>query len=130
MKNHYIIRREIIVFFFGSEIKFIKSLCKKNFEINKDKVYENIFFGYKSLNKDHNTFFKDIYTIESGTNLTIDLDLNIFKNKYWEPKAHIIENMNAYEAAEGTNYYLTNSFEIIREEILTSFNNKVERKFV
>ena len=58
-------------FFFGSEIKFIKSLCKKKFEINKDKIYENIFFGYKSLNKDNKTFYKDIFTIESGTNITI-----------------------------------------------------------
>ena len=109
-------------FFFGSEIKFIKSLCKKKFEINKDKIYENIFFGYKSLNKDNNTFYKDIFTIESGTNITIDLDLNILKKKYWEPKVHIKKNMNAQEAAEGANHYLTNSLKLrMRSDVPVAF---------
>ena len=105
-----------------SEIKFIKSLCKKKFEINKDKIYENIFFGYKSLNKDNNTFYKDIFTIESGTNITIDLDLNISKKKYWEPKVHIKNNMNAQEAAEGVNHYLTNSLKLrMRSDVPVAF---------
>jgi asparagine synthase (glutamine-hydrolysing) len=109
-------------FFFGSEIKFIKSLCKKKFEINKDKIYENIFFGYKSLNKDDKTFYKDIFTIESGTNITIDLDLNISKKKYWEPQVHINKNMNAQEAAEGTNHYLTNSLKLrMRSDVPIAF---------
>lgn len=109
-------------FFFASEIKFIKSLCKKKFEINKDKIYENIFFGYKSLNKDESTFYKEIYSIENGTNLKIDLNLKIFKNKYWQPKAHIKKNMSAQEAAEGTNYYLTNSLKLrMRSDVPIAF---------
>ena len=109
-------------FLFCSEIKFIKSLCKKKFEINKDKIYENIFFGYKSLNKDNKTFYKDIFTIESGTNITIDLDLNISKKKYWEPKVHIKKNMNAQEAAEGTNHYLTSSLKLrMRSDVPVAF---------
>tara|TARA_B100001057_G_scaffold496579_1_gene598419 strand:- start:908 stop:2749 length:1842 start_codon:yes stop_codon:yes gene_type:complete len=109
-------------FFFASEIKFIKSLCKKKFEINKDKIYENIFFGYKSLNKDESTFYKEIYSIENGTNLKIDLNLRIFKNRYWQPKAHIKKNMNAQEAAEGTNYYLTNSLKLrMRSDVPIAF---------
>ena len=109
-------------FFFASEIKFIKSLCKKKFEINKDKIYENIFFGYKSLNKDESTFYKEIYSIENGTNLKIDLNLKIFKNRYWQPKAHIKKNMNAQEAAEGTNYYLTNSLKLrMRSDVPIAF---------
>ena len=109
-------------FFFGSEIKFIKSLCKKKFEINKDKIYENIFFGYKSLNKDNKTFYKDIFTIESGTNLIIDLDLNILKKKYWEPIVHIKKNMNAEEAAEGTNHHLKNSLKLrMRSDVPVAF---------
>ena len=109
-------------FFFGSEIKFIKSLCRKNYEINKDKIYDNIFSGYKSLNKDNDTFYKDIFAIESSTNVTIDLDLNILKNKYWKPAVNVNNNMNAGEAAEGTRHYLTNSLKLrMRADVPIAF---------
>ena len=85
-------------FFFGSEIKFIKSLCKKNFEINKNQIQKNIFLGYKSLNKSNNTFYKDIVSLESSSNIIIDLDLNLIKKKYWKPKLNIDQNMKIDQA--------------------------------
>ena len=61
-------------FFFGSEIKFVKSLCSYQFKINDNQIYKNLFLGYKSLNKSEETFYKDIYSLRSGTNLILDLD--------------------------------------------------------
>lgn len=76
-------------FFFGSEIKFIKSLSSKHFNINKQKLYNYLFDGYKTMYKDKNTFFKNIYLLENATNLSIDLNFKIRKKKYWKPKFNI-----------------------------------------
>jgi asparagine synthetase B (glutamine-hydrolysing) len=88
-------------FFFGSEIKFIKSLCKKKFKINKNQIQKNIFLGYKSLNKFNSTFYQDIISLECSSNILIDLDLNLIKKKYWKPKLNIDQNMSVSDAVNG-----------------------------
>lgn len=85
-------------FFFGSEIKFIKSLIQKNIKINKDKISSNLFNGYKSIFKNNHTFYKDIYILENATNISIDLNLKFQKNVYWHPKVRINNNINKSEA--------------------------------
>ena len=67
-------------FFFGSEIKFILSLAKNVRLPNKTHLFKNLFLGYKSLGKSNDTFYKDIYSLESGNNLKVDLNckINIF----------------------------------------------------
>ena len=48
-------------FYFGSEIKFIKSLSNEKFEINDDHLLKYLLLGYKSIKKmDDDTFFKKI----------------------------------------------------------------------
>jgi asparagine synthase (glutamine-hydrolysing) len=109
-------------FFFGSEIKFIKSLCKKNFEINKNQVQKNIFLGYKSLNKSNSTFYKDIISLESSSNILIDLDLNLIKKRYWKPKLNIDRNMNIDDAVNGVKKKLTKSLELrMRSDVPIAF---------
>lgn len=81
-------------FFFGSEIKFIKSLCKKKFEVNKNQINKNIFLGYKSLNKTNETFFKDIFLLENSSNLSVNFNLNLEKTRYWKPKLNINKSMS------------------------------------
>ena len=51
-------------FYFGSEIKFIKSLSKNKFKINKRKLIKYLFLGYKSLKKDYDTFFQGIFEFQ------------------------------------------------------------------
>ena len=109
-------------FFFGSEIKFIKSLCKKKFEVNKDQIYKNLFFGYKSLNKSNNTFFKNICLLENSSNISIDINLNIKKTRYWKPKFNIDKFMKSEEAAEGINHYLIKSLNLrMRSDVPIAF---------
>ena len=109
-------------FFFGSEVKFIKSLCKKKFEINKNQIQKNIFLGYKSLNKSNNTFYKDIVSIESSSNILIDLDLNLIKKKYWRPKLNINQNMKIDDAVEGVKNNLIKSLELrMRSDVPIAF---------
>ena len=109
-------------FFFGSEIKFIKSLCKKNFEINKNQIQKNIFLGYKSLNKSNNTFYKDIVSLESSSNIIIDLDLNLIKKKYWKPKLNIDQNMKIDQAVDVIKDKLIKSLEFrMRSDVPIAF---------
>ena len=109
-------------FFFGSEVKFIKSLFKKKFEINKNQIQKNIFLGYKSLNKSNNTFYKDIISVESSSNIIIDLDLNLIKKKYWEPKLNINQNMSTNDAINGVKNNLVKSLELrMRSDVPIAF---------
>ena len=96
-------------FFFGSEIKFIKSLCKKNFTINKGLINDHLFLGYKSLNKKNLTYYNKIYSLESSTNIKINLKLKITKKKYWNPKLEVDKKISKYDAIEGIKCHLINS---------------------
>ena len=109
-------------FFFGSEIKFIKALCKKEFEINKSQINKNLFLGYKSLNKSNDTFYKNIASVESSSNLLIDLDLNLNKKKYWQPKLNIDHNMKIIDAVDGVKDNLIRSLELrMRSDVPIAF---------
>jgi asparagine synthase (glutamine-hydrolysing) len=88
-----------IGFFFGSEIKFIKSLSQISFKINEEHIHNNLFNGYKSLFKSNQTFYENIFLLENSTNITIDLNLNFVKKKYWIPKLNIDHKINKVEAA-------------------------------
>ena len=109
-------------FFFGSEIKFIKSLSNKNFKINKFNINKNLFCGYKSLFKSNETFFENIYSLESSTNLTIDLNLNIVKKKYWSPKLDIDYNLDEKTASMEINKLLQKSLNLrMRSDVPIAF---------
>ena len=109
-------------FFFGSEIKFIQSLCIHKFKVNDKQIYKNLFLGYKSLHKTNETFHENIYSLNSGTNLTIDFNLKIKKKKYWSPKIKINHKMNLNEAAEETRYLLMNSLKLrMRSDVKIAF---------
>ena len=109
-------------FFFGSEIKFIKSLCKKKFKINNDLINKNLFGGYKSLNKKSDTFYKNIFSLNSGTNMLIDLDFNLFIKKYWTPRLRIKKKMTKHEAIEGVKHKLIKSLKLrMRSDVPLAF---------
>ncbi|WP_440938013.1 asparagine synthase (glutamine-hydrolyzing) [Candidatus Pelagibacter sp.] len=109
-------------FFFGSEIKFIKSLCKKNFTKNRELISKNLFLGYKSLFKKNETFFNEIYNLESGTNLRVNFNLSHKKKKYWSPKIEPNKNLSKNDAIKGVKYYLTESLKLrLRSDVPLAF---------
>ena len=75
--------------YFGSEIKFIKSLHKNIFKKNDLLIRKNLFLGFKSIQKTNETFFKGIYSVPNSTNIIIDLNLNISRKNYYKPKLDI-----------------------------------------
>ena len=109
-------------FFFGSEIKYIKSLCKEEFTKNKELIKKHLFLGYKSLNKNNDTYYNKIYNLENSTNLTINLNLDLKKKKYWEPKIKVDKNLSKDEAIEGVKFHLTNSLKYrMRSDVPLAF---------
>ncbi len=96
-------------FFFGSEIKYIRSLCEEEFAKNKKLIRKHLFLGYKSLNKSNETFYDKIYSLESSSNLRINLELKFTKKKYWKPKIQIKKNLSQSDAIEGVKFHLINS---------------------
>ena len=109
-------------FYFGSEIKFIRSLCKIQFRKNKEQIYKNLFYGYKSLHKTNDTFYKNIYTLESSTNITIDLNLKLIKKKYWIPKLKVNNTIDIREASHKVKHLLTESLKLrMRSDVPIAF---------
>lgn len=109
-------------FFFGSEIKFIKSLCKKNFKINKELIKKNLFLGYKSLHKNTDTFFEEIKFLENSSNITINLDLRIKIKKYWSPSPKIDKKLNQNEINDIIKKKITESLNLrLRSDVPLAF---------
>ena len=81
-----------------------------------------MLLGYKSINKTNETYYDNIYSLESSHNLSVDLSLNIKKNRYWKPKIKINKNMNLEEAIEGTKHNLLNSLKLrMRADVPIAF---------
>ena len=109
-------------FFFGSEIKYIKSLCKVDFTKNKELIKKHLFLGYKSLNKNNETYYNKIYNLESSTNITVNLEFDLKKKKYWAPKIKTNQNLSKNSAIEGIKYHLTNSVKYrLRSDVPLAF---------
>ena len=109
-------------FFFGSEIKFIKSLTNIHFKKNKKLLHDNLLLGYKSTNKTNETFYNNISLLENSHNLSVDLNLSIKKNQYWKPSLKVKKKMTLDEASEGTKYHLLNSLKLrMRADVPIAF---------
>jgi len=108
--------------YFGSEIKFVKSLCLDSFKINTVKININLLHGYKSIFQDSSTYFKNIFFLESGHNFIIDSNLNKKKYKYWKPIVKQNKKLSYNEACEGINFYLKKSLKIrLRSDVPVAF---------
>ena len=109
-------------FYFGSEIKFIKSLSSDYFRVNKDKININLFHGYKSIFQDSTTYFENILFLEPGHNFIIDTNLNKKKYKYWKPIIKINKKLSYNDACDGVNFYLQKSLKIrLRSDVPITF---------
>lgn len=95
--------------FFGSEIKFLKSLSNKDFSYNSEKLNRFISLGYKSLFKTNDSFFIKIKKLLNAENLYCDNKFKINIEKYWNIKIKTKYEMTTSEAVEKTRELLINS---------------------
>jgi asparagine synthase (glutamine-hydrolysing) len=112
---------------FGSEIKYIQYLSnnKDVKKINFSKINDYIYKGYKSLNKNNKTFFRDITELDAGTNLILDLKkfkiskkIYLDRTKLSTQKVPRDVNENIYDVKK----LLINSLKIrLRSDVPVSF---------
>ena len=69
--------------YFASEIKAIKKLSQENFEPNMNKIKKFLQFGYKSIFKNNETFFKKIFSFEASNYYTFK-DKKLKKKNYYK----------------------------------------------
>ncbi len=68
----------------SSQISYINKLLGTNPNFNGKKINTFLQFGYKSLFKNEETFFKSINHVEKGTILNVNKNLRITKRKFWK----------------------------------------------
>ena len=109
-KNHYFNRTKKGIYF-GSEIKFIQSLSQK-LEVNYKKVLDNLGNGYKSLFKNNQSYFKNVFRLDNAENMHINQNLKISIKKYWTPKLNVNNDQNLKEIIKNTKERLLRSIEL------------------
>lgn len=70
----------------SSQISYINKILDNSQNFNSKKINNFLHFGYKSLFKNEETFFKNINYLEKSTIVTIEKNLKISKKKYWKLK--------------------------------------------
>ena len=71
-------------FYFGSQTIFIRELISNNV-INHSKILNYLSYGYKSIERDDASFYKNIFKLYPGTNLVINKNLEYKFKKFWQP---------------------------------------------
>ncbi len=72
--------------YFGSEGKAISALLNRKLEINIPKIKSYMINGFRSIFKDKKTFFKNVFEVQPGEIISINLNLNVKKKRYWDLK--------------------------------------------
>ena len=72
-------------FFFGSETKYIQSLAGNKFITNETLLKKNLIYGYKSIHKSNETYFKNIFSFNKSTYSYVDYANNLSTRIYWKP---------------------------------------------
>ena len=97
----------------SSQISYIKEILDNNQKLNSEKINSFLHFGYKSLFKNNETFFKNINHVEKSSVLTIEKTLKVCKKKYWKLKANKkIEKFSLKELISNTKKLLINAVDL------------------
>ena len=108
--------------YFGSEIKFIKSLSNKKFKIDDNHLFKYLFLGYRSINKNYDTYFKKIKEFPKSSYLILNKNLKLNFKKYWYLK-YKPRKMLLKTAIKKTNELLKNSIKMrIRSDVPIAFS--------
>lgn len=107
---------------FGSEVKFLKKLLNRNFEINETQIYRYLVNGYKSLYKQNETYYKSVFEIPNASTLRIDSSLQYDWDKYWDPRPKVNPTLSLNDAIEGTRDKLLRAVKLrLRSDVPLAF---------
>ena len=71
-------------FFFGSELPVFTIFLKNKFKINNEKLKKYLFYDYRYLNKDYDSFYKDVKKVPQSSYITVDKNLKVKTHKYFK----------------------------------------------
>lgn len=107
--------------YFASEIKALKSLSGRQFEINRRQLLRYLASGYKSLYKQPETFFEEVRELPYATNMQVEVDLNTKMERYWKPAVNPLA-MSIDEAIARSRQHLFESVRIrLRSDVPLAF---------
>lgn len=108
--------------FFGSEIKFLSMLGDLKFDINANHVKRYLVNGYKSLYKQNENFYRDVYEVRPGYVLKINARLESKEFAYWTYNHSINHELSFEEAVSGVRERLIKSVELrMRSDVPLAF---------
>ena len=104
------------IFYFSSELKPIKDNLKLNFSINKYALKKFCEYSYIAT---PDSIFNNIYKLEPGHILEIDLKLNISKKKYWNMKDYV-----------GKKNLHSSNFSNLKSQITSLIEDSVKKRMI
>ena len=97
----------------ASQVSYINQILQSNSKFNSKKINSFLQFGYKSLFKNEETFFKNINHVEKSTITTIEKNLKVTKKRYWKLNADKkIENLSLKDHIFNTKKLLINAIDL------------------
>ena len=110
------------LFYFGSEIKYLKSLSNKKLEINYETLKRYLVYGYRSIYKKNETYYKNVYQLKSGHFMKIGHQIKPKQEQYWT-LINSEKKLSANKAVEGAKECLLRSLEKrLRSDVPVAFN--------
>jgi asparagine synthase (glutamine-hydrolysing) len=108
--------------YFGSEVKFLRSLGQIHPQPNYRHLNRYLSLGYKALYKTEETFFEGIEELRYAQCLTIGPDSVGEARRYWRPAFAVDEGMTLHEAIDGVRERLIQSMRLrIRSDVPLAF---------
>ena len=107
---HYLLKNEGI--FFGSEIKFLKQIYGNKLNLNYDILKNYISEGYKGLDLNINSYYKEVQSVKPGEIIYIKSNLHLARKIFWKPKFNPNYKIKKKEVMEGAKHYLEKSLKI------------------
>jgi asparagine synthase (glutamine-hydrolysing) len=108
-------------FYFGSQTSFIKTLTGFKLEINYNQLNRYLVNGYKSLYKQNETYYKNVFELPVASNLTLSKNNKIRLDSYYTPIFQPVQ-MSLGEAINGTRERLIESMRLrLRSDVPLAF---------
>jgi len=112
--------------YFSSDIRVLKCLSEKNFDLNTSRLVKGVVCGYRSLYKDpRETYYKKIFQLPQSSYVEIDKNYKFQIKKYWtiEKKKNFNNLYNNHnKLIEEARHLLFNSIKIrLRSDVPLAF---------
>lgn len=114
--------RDATGLYFGSEVKFISTICGRKFTPNQDQILRYLINGYKSLYKTTDTFLEEIKPLPAGHSMSAGPGGIEEAKRYWSVTPRFDSTMDYPTAVERTQEALARSMKLrLRADVPLAF---------